>query len=67
VINLNIKENIKIFSEDKKKELIRDRCPICGYQFDEDEIKHEDNICHYGHISSIRELITEDDDFAWVI
>lgn len=56
-----------MIAKDKNKQLIRDRCPICGYQFDEDEIKYEDNICCYGHISSLRELITEDDDYVWCI
>lgn len=45
---------------------IKDRCPICGYQFDE---VLDINICptlHYGENNfTPDELITDDDDYAW--
>ena len=42
-------------------------CPICGYEF---ETVREANVCptrHYGEqVFTPEELITSDDDYAWV-
>lgn len=46
-------------------------CPVCGHEFDEDEIKDEGNICPINHYDlqsfSKEELIGEYDDYWWVI
>lgn len=61
-----IQKEIKLLVFDAEKEYIKDRCPICGSQFD--EIKEEGNICGLcGYIAGSLELISEDEDYAWVL
>lgn len=48
------------------KELIKNRCPICGYEFDSVEDVNTCPVTHYGINQFLREeLITEDDDYMW--
>ena len=46
------------------------RCPVCGYEFEDEEIKDEGNVCassghRYHGPFSREELVGEWDDYEW--
>jgi rubredoxin len=48
--------------------LPRNRCPICGHEFDEVKAVNVCPTIHYGEQEfTPDDLITDDDDYAWCI